>query len=171
MAPVNLMRFNKGRCKVLHLDRGNPRFSAEEFTESSPAENDVEVLVDEKLTISQLCALSAQRANTILGCIKRGMANRARDMIVPHCSALVRPHLEYCVQAWGPQHMKDAEMLEGVQRRAMKMIRRLEHFSYEEWLRELGLFSLEKKRLWGDLTAAFQFLKGGYKHERDRPFT
>ena len=150
------MRFNTAKCKVLHLDRRNPRHPYRlegEVLESSPAEKDLGVLMGENLNMSQQCALAARKANGILGSIRRGVGSRDREVIVPHYSALVRPHLQCCVQVWSPQYKKDRELLERVQR-SHKDDQRAAAPPLQRQAEGAGLVQPGEEKLRGDLSAA-----------------
>ena len=157
--------------RAFHLGRNNHMHQyrmGDDLLERSSAERDLSVLVDVELAVSQQCALVAKAANGILGCTKKSMASRSREMILPLYSALVRPYLECCVQFWAPWYKKDRNLLERVQWRATKMIKGLEHLPYGERLRDLGL---EKRWLRGDLINVYKYLRCGRQRGEARLFS
>jgi len=100
------MKLNKSKCHILHLGQGNTGYTyklGDERLQNSPTERDMGGWVNGKLNMRQQCALAARRANCVLGCIKYTIARWSREVTVPLCTALVWPHLEYCVQFWVPQ--------------------------------------------------------------------
>ncbi|CAM5083385.1 unnamed protein product [Natator depressus] len=152
----NRMKFNSEKCKVMLLGINNNNFSYKLGThqlEVTEEKKDLGVLVDHRMTMSRQYDMAVKKANAVLGCIRRGISSRDKEVLVPLYKALVRPHLEYCVQFWSPMFKKDEFKLEQVQRRATRMIRGMENLSYERRLKELGLFSLTKRSLRGDMIA------------------
>ena len=99
-------------------------------------------------------------ANSVLSMIRRSFINKGVDIILPIYKSLVRPRLEYCVQAWSPFLRKDIELLEKVQKRATRMIDGFADKDYNDRLKELSLTTLETRRKRGDLIEAFKIIKG-----------
>ena len=112
------------------------------------------------MKVSEQCRIAASKGNQVIGMIRRNISYKDKSLIVPLYKATVRPHLEYCIQAWSPYLRKDIDMLEKIQRRATKLIPGLRDLRYEERLKECGLTTLETRRLRGDQIEVFRILNG-----------
>ena len=122
------------------------------------SETDLRVIVQNDLKVSEQCAKVVKTANKILGMINRTFSHKSQDIIMLLYKSLVRPHLEYCVQAWRPSLVKDISLLESVQRRVTRMVPNINTLSYEQRLKYLNLTTLEMRRLRGDLIEVFKIL-------------
>jgi len=157
------MPFNVDKCKVMHIGHRNPQteYSLQgRLLESTVTEKDLGVVISSDLKFSKQCIEAEKKAQRMLGYIKRQFGYRNREIVLTLYNSLVRPHLEYAVQFWSPTLRKDIARLERVQARATKLIPSLRHKRYEDRLKELDLFSLETRRLRGQLIELFKILKG-----------
>ena len=155
------MDFNIGKCKIMHIGNKNPRnvynMGGNEL-ETTIAERDLGVTIDDKLDLGKHIKSIVAKANRMLGLIKISFACLDKAMFLNLYLVLVRPHLEYCVQVWSPYKRKYIKLLERVQRRATKLVPELRNLEYPERLQRLGLTTLEERRIRGDMIQTYKFI-------------
>ena len=133
-------------------------------------EKDLGVTISAVMKVSEQCGIAATKGNQIIGSIRRNITYKGKT-IIPLYKAIVRPHLEYCVQAWIPYRKKDVDTRERILRTATKMIPELRDLSYEERLKESGLTTLETRKLRGDQIEVFKILNGYKNVDRNMFFS
>ena len=155
------MRFNKSKCKVLHIGRKNDGslnvFGVDKLEEAN-GEKDPGITINEELKFSSHAQAMVAKCNRVLGYIRRSIVSKSSHVILPLYAALVRPLLEYGIQFWRPGNKGELAALEGVQRRATRMIKEGSGLPYQKRLEVLGLFSLERRLIRGDLIQAFKII-------------
>ena len=168
------MLFNFGKCKCLHTGHRNLNVNykkGDTVLGTTVKEKDLGVTISADMKVSEQCGIAASKGNQILGLIRRNITYKGKKLIIPLYKAIVRPHLEYCIQAWRPYRKKDIDTLERIQRRTTKMIPELRDLSYEERLKECGLTTLETRRLRGDQIEVFKILNGCENIDRNMFFS
>ena len=162
------MLFNNSKCHVMHFGARNLYYSyviggyapAGSVIESVSTEKDLGVFIDHTLKPSVMCAKSAVKANQVLGQMAKVFTYRDKHNWVKLYKTYVRPHLEYAIQAWSPSSVADIDILENVQKRAIRMVSGLSSKDYEERLAEVGLLSLKSRRTRGDMIQVWKMMNG-----------
>ena len=157
------MDFHPKKCKVVHFGHKNPEYQYRIGKESvAPAnfEKDLGIIISDDLKWSRHIDSCVNKANRMVGVIKRSFSYMNKDMFLTLYKTFVRPHLEYCPEVWNPHLIKDINALENVQRRATKMVPECKDLSYEERLSMLKLFPLKERRARGDMISTFKLLNG-----------
>jgi hypothetical protein len=158
-----LMEFNIEKCKVMHIGKKSLNCNYmlnNTIIKSTDSDRYLGVQIDKSFKFSEQCNKAANCANSVICMIKRTIACRKKGIMLKLYKALVRPKLEYCVQAWCPYLKKDIDKLERVQARATKLINGCSKLSYDNRLKYTGLTSLSERRVRGDLIEVFKILKG-----------
>ena len=155
------MEFNIEKCKIMHIGQNNPKstysMDGSNLNETLK-EKDLGVLIDFKLDFGSHIKEIVGRANRMLGMIRVSFACLNKRMFLNLYMALVRPLLEYCVQVWSPHLRKHINLIEGVQRRATRMVPELRELTYEERLKQLKLTTLEQRRVRGDMIETYKII-------------
>jgi hypothetical protein len=157
------MGFNVDKCKVMYMGKGNSKAEyklGNKVLEECNEEKDLGVVISRNGKVEKQCAEAAKKGFKVLGMIARNFVTRRREVILQLYKSLVRPLLDYCVQAWRPYRKKDIDLLERVQKRATRMVEECKGLDYEERLRRLGLTTLETRRLRADLVEVYKILIG-----------
>ena len=157
------MKFNFDKCKIMHVGRQHirdPYLMGGQVLAVTQQEKDLGIILNTKLGSSEQTKEARKRALRMLGAINRNVSYKSEEIIRKLYCAYVRPHLEYCVQAWSPSYEKDCWLLERVQKRATKMVSGISNLTYEDRLKKLNMFSLRYRRLRGDLIEVFKFVHG-----------
>lgn len=157
------MQFNASKCKILHVGRKNPKFSYfmnDVKLEVSSHEKDLGVIITDNLKPSMQCVEAAKKARFVLNQITRSFHFRDRKTFLKLYKQYVRCHLETSIPVWNPYTAKDIELLEAVQRRAVQQISGLEGDTYLAKCSELGIMTLQTRRLRTDLIQTYKILKG-----------
>jgi len=157
------MQFNKDKCTVMHLGKSNSQFEymiGNDILKKTIKEKDLGVVIDTSMKFTEQCNTAMKSANSMLGLIRRTVKNKKKDIILRLYKGLVRPKLEYCIQAWRPYSKGEIKNLEKIQRRATKMIEECKGMNYKDRLVATGLTSLEDRRTRGDLIEVFKMIKG-----------
>ena len=158
--------FNNGKCKCVHYGHNNPKHKYYFNTKDGPVEiaeadteKDLGVIFDSSLKFDQHIKAAVNKANAVLGLIKRNFEFIHENIFLKLYKALVRPHLEYGQSVWSPHLVRQSVLIENVQRRASKLVKKLSNLSYDERLRSLKLPSLKYRRLRGDLITVYNIIK------------
>jgi ribonucleases P/MRP protein subunit RPP40 len=157
------MLFNVDKCSVLHMGKSNKQIQyklGDKTMLACKQEKDLGIIIEASGKFSQQCLAAVNKANSLVGMIRRSIQYKSRGVVVKLFKSLVRPKLEYCIQAWSPYLKKDIDMIERVQRRALKLVQEFKELSYEDRLLRAGLTTLEKRRVRGDLIQVFKIVRG-----------
>ena len=165
------LKFNADKCKVLQLGNKNAKHlycmktngnNAGTKLENSDVEKDLGVYVDNGLNFSKHVEIQVNKANRILGLIRRSYEYIDIETMKLLFTSLVRPHLEFANSVWSPRYVKDKVLIEGVLRRATKCVPGLSHLQYEDRLKKMKIPSMSFRRIRGDLIEVFKFMHNMY---------